>query len=502
MTRRRRPPELHTEHTFQPEPLKRKKRRILLFNPPVYDAQYWARWSQPAGLLRIATLLREYKYDLDLIDCMESDARGHVKKTWRRDADNRQMMVHRDDMVRRIWHFGLEWNSVRQRLAALPEPPDEVWITSMMTYWWESTRDAVDIIREMFPKARILVGGLYPTLAPEHALKHVKADIIFKGELTAASNLWTDLSLYQHPPSYAILTTSRGCPWDCHYCAARALNNDSNKMRKREPEDVLAEIEHKMHTYNIRQFGFYEDNALALRGHLQRVLELIIERQHKLRLYAPEGFETRLLTVDLLRLMKQAGFEKVHLPFEALKWETNLGWNRRHASTASFERALDAAITAGFKPRTQEINAFVLFGLPDDKFEDILDSVVYVHHMVGSIIPMLFTPVPGTHIYAQYKDYLHNERGWDLQDLNGKFLPFLELNQQRYPGLHASDYLRLEALMSVLNDGKFLSRAVDLCDDSVASQAFRDVVQSTVASRLNGTRKNVQGQPLIPLEVV
>ena len=34
------------------------KRRALLINPPVYDAQYWARWSQPAGLLRIATLLR------------------------------------------------------------------------------------------------------------------------------------------------------------------------------------------------------------------------------------------------------------------------------------------------------------------------------------------------------------------------------------------------------------------------------------------------------------
>ena len=34
------------------------RRRALLLNPPVYDTQYWAEWSQPYGLLRIAALLR------------------------------------------------------------------------------------------------------------------------------------------------------------------------------------------------------------------------------------------------------------------------------------------------------------------------------------------------------------------------------------------------------------------------------------------------------------
>jgi radical SAM superfamily enzyme YgiQ (UPF0313 family) len=228
-----------------------------------------------------------------------------------------------------------------------------------------------------------------------------------------------------------------------------------------------------MKTHQVRHFGFYEDNALVLRGHLQRVLELVIEREHKLELYAPEGFETRMLTEDLLRLMKRAGFEKIYLPFEALKWDTNLGWNRRHASTVTFEQALDAAVRAGFKARTQEINAFVLFGLPDDQLEDIVDGVLYIHHAVGSVIPMLFTPVPGTHIHRDHATYLHDEMRWDLQHLNGKLLPFLEYNARRYPGLRASDYLQLEALMSILNNGKFLSRAVNLCDGTAGSAGFR-----------------------------
>jgi radical SAM superfamily enzyme YgiQ (UPF0313 family) len=453
----------------------RKAKRALLINPPVYDAQYWARWSQPAGLLRLATYLKNSGISVDLIDAMETDARGFVRKRWHRLNDS-PVRVVRDDITKIIWHFGLDWSEIRKRLSDVEEP-DEIWITSIMTYWWESTRDAVLEARRAFPRARIFVGGIYPTLAPEHAQQNLSdADVIFMGELHAASDCWTDLSLYDRSPSYAILTTSRGCPWDCNYCAARSLNGGSNKVRGREPEDVLAEMEDKIRRHGIRHFGFYEDNALVLRGHLQRILELVIERELPVQLYAPEGFETRLLTTDLLKTMKAAGFRKIHLPFETLKWETNVGWNRRHASTASFEQALDAAIAAGFKPRTEEINAFVLFGLPDEKLEDIVDNVAYVHHTVGSVIPMLFTPVPGTNVYREHVSYLRDEMGWDLQHLNGKLLPFFEYNRRRYTQLRASDYLELESLMSVLNNGKFLSRAVNVCDDSAASRAFRGLL--------------------------
>src|SRR5437899_2154875 len=118
-------------------------RHALLINPPVYDAQYWARWSQPAGLLRIATIIKK-KGD----------------------------------------------------------------------------------------------------------------DIIFKGEIREASQLPTDLSLYSKSPSYAILATSRGCPWDCVYCAARTLNGGA-KVRTRTTQDILEEIRYKYEHFGIRRFGFY-----------------------------------------------------------------------------------------------------------------------------------------------------------------------------------------------------------------------------------------------------
>lgn len=452
-------------------------KRVLMINPPVYDAQYWSRWSQPAGLLRLSTLLKSHGYKVELLDCMESDANGRVTKSIR--TVDGKSYIERDDIKRTMWHFGMSWQEFDRRLDSL-EPPSEIWVTSVMTYWWESTRDAIAHAKAKFPNAKVLVGGIYPTLASEHAAERLNADLVVVGEVPAASELWTDFEGYTTPPSYAILTTSRGCPWDCVYCAARALNGGSAKVRGRDAEDVLAEIENKMTRFGVKRFGFYEDNALVLQGHLRDILELILERGYKLDLYAPEGFETRFLTEDLLRLMKATGFKRIHLPFETLKMDTNLGWNRRHASTASFDRALDAAKAAGFKSHTQDLNAFVLFGLPDESLEDIMDSVLYVHRHVGSVVPMLFTPVPGTHMYKQHRGFLHDEMEWDLERLNGKLLPFLEYNRERHrPGLRASDYLEFEKLMSVLNDGKFMSRAVDICAPSVSATSFRDILCST-----------------------
>jgi DNA polymerase III delta prime subunit len=46
--------------------------------------------------------------------------------------------------------------------------PDEVWITSVMTYWWESTVDVAALCKEVFPSVRIRISGIYPTLASAH----------------------------------------------------------------------------------------------------------------------------------------------------------------------------------------------------------------------------------------------------------------------------------------------------------------------------------------------
>ena len=93
---------------------------------------------------------------------------------------------------------------------------------------------------------------------------------------------------------------------------------------------------------------------------------------------------------------------------------------------------------------------------------------------------MLFTPVPGSILFEKHKDYLleQENKKWNLQDLNGKLLPFLEYNQQPqyYPQLQASDYLELESFMSHLNKSKVYQKCFDFADDNPVANTFRRII--------------------------
>ena len=61
-----------------------------------------------------------------------------------------------------------------------------------------------------------------------------------------------------------------------------------------------------------------------------------------------------------------------------------------------------------------EVNAFILFGMPDENLRDVVNTMFYASDMVGGLVPMLFTPVPGSIMFEQYEDYLFGEMGYAL----------------------------------------------------------------------------------------
>ena len=171
----------------------------------------------------------------------------------------------------------------------------------------------------------------------------------------------------------------------------------------------------------------------------------------------------------LVDLMRAAHFAKLYLPVENIDETYLRTMNRRHVRLKDFVDAVKACEKAGFKLRNLEVNAFVLYGLPRESIDGVVKTVLFVSEVLGSIIPMLFTPVPTTGIYQDYVPYFRT-RGWDkeLQMLNGKVYPFLELNEGSLP-----DYIDLQRLMFMLNthyrDASFRPFA-----DSRVSNAFRN----------------------------
>jgi hypothetical protein len=219
--------------------------------------------------------------------------------------------------------FGLPAENLKKRLLAIKQKahaaqeslfeetafsePDEIWISSIMSYWWESTRDVISICREVFPNAVFRVGGIYPTLIPEHGLVNLglkdpihlqgrelnpldpeqqNRDILVSATIPDANPLSLALDLYVNDgvgdlepggrlPEYSILTTSRGCPFKCAYCAANVLN-EGRRVWVRNYELAYEEVKH-LFSRGIREFCFYEDNLLLGRDNFINLLRLIAD---------------------------------------------------------------------------------------------------------------------------------------------------------------------------------------------------------------------------------
>jgi hypothetical protein len=483
------------------------RKTALLINPPVYDTQYWAEWSQPYGLLRIGALLKRRGYKrVELFDFMETDERRKV--SFRRInpdesyAENErpttplrpvtiQKGVERVDLNK--YHFGKSWGEFEEWLDAQgftpAHPPDEVWVSAVMTYWWESVRDLTIRLKRRFGRrTTVLLGGIYPTLAPEHAASMTAADIVVAGDAPEANELWTDLSVYQKHPAYAIITPSRGCPFACSYCAQRVLNSMSPRVLFRPPADIVAEMRDKYERYGIRHFAFYADFLLwDWENNLAKVLEQVIGERLPFRFCAPEGLDTRFLSQDprLLQLMKAAHFQKIYLPVESIDDSYVRTLNRKHVQLEHFVKAARMCEEAGFRLRNLEVNAFVLYGLPQERMDQVVKTAIFVSEVVGSIIPMLFSPVPCTGIYTRYLPYFR-ERGWDrdLHMLNGKLYPFLQMNEGSL-----SDYIDLQRLMFMLNT-HYRSRSFRLYGGTAVAKAFRENLsngfQQFIEAQLSG----------------
>jgi hypothetical protein len=485
-----------------------RRKTALLINPPVYDTQYWAEWSQPYGLVRIAALLWKHRYQhLDFFDFMEAtpvsgdpdDSEGkrtvprhrlHSGESYAEQTGPafraRPYLVEKDGERLELfkYHFGKPWDQFERWVQAkglAKHPPHEIYIASVMSYWWESTRDLISRLRRLMGrKPRIIIGGIYPSITPEHAARYTGADIVVAGEVAEANDLWTDLSVYRKHPTYAIITPSRGCPYNCHYCAAKTINAGIQQVRFRPVDDIFAEMRDKYNRFGIRDFAFYADFLLIrFEQNFLPLLRKIVAAKMPWRIYAPEGLDTRFLSQsqELCDLLKAAHLQKVYLPVESVDDSFLYTLNRKHTKLQHVSQAVANLQRAGFRVRHPEVNGYCLYGLPGEKISNVVQTALFVSDVVGSIIPMLFAPVPSTPVFDKYRDY-YRQRGFcepdgtvrDLHLLNGKLFPFLPMNEGS-----VSDCIDLQRMMFMLNEN-YRSKSFSIFGPGAVAESFRNVV--------------------------
>ena len=308
--------------------------KVQLFVPPGgYFAERWSKGSSmpPLGILSIAAVLEKEGVEVEVLPA---------------------------DVLK------LNWRTIRQEIKRAK--PDLIGVTSTTENRFQSFK-LIKLAKKARPEAFTILGGPHASLAAEDCLSHIpELDIVARGEgemttlelcralekkkdLAAAASVAgislrlegkvistpprspiQDLDSLPFPAFHLVpfekynftidvpgqgklpavnIMTSRGCPFNCNFCATPI--NWGRTVRVRSPLNVIQEIELLVQKYGARVIFFYDDTFNVSARRVEEICDLILER--KLNIFWRCEARLDLLTKPLLAKMKEAGL--FHLSF-------------------------------------------------------------------------------------------------------------------------------------------------------------------------------------------
>ena len=162
---------------------------------------------------------------------------------------------------------------------------------------------------------------------------------------------------------------SRGCFGRCKFCNTPVFWGP--KVRTREPDAILKEIESLHRAYGIKDIFFTDDTSNANKPRLETILNLIIERglNRDISYRCSLRVNEKLVTPELLRLAKRANVWEIFYGTESGN-QAMLSSMGKNVSIGEIERAFRLTREAGIKCVTN-----FLIGNPGETWETMNDSL-------------------------------------------------------------------------------------------------------------------------------
>ena len=173
---------------------------------------------------------------------------------------------------------------------------------------------------------------------------------------------------------WTTMITSRGCPYNCVFCANH--NVTGRQWRGRSPENVVDEIEQLVRTYHIKQIDFYDDNMTLNKKRMETICDLIVKRGLDIEWYTPNGVRADTLDENLLTKMRKSGCKKIRIAPESGVQRVVNQIIKKDLNLKDVEKAVVSSKKVGIK-----VGCFFVIGLIGETKEDIKESINYAYKL-------------------------------------------------------------------------------------------------------------------------
>lgn len=223
--------------------------------------------------------------------------------------------------------------------------PNEIWVTSLFTYWAKYVKDTVEYYKNIFSQSKIVVGGIYASLFPKkQIIKYTGCDEVHQGIIPEAEKYFPAYDLLKnanpHPIDYQIIHSSRGCKRHCDFCGTWKIEPEFIPKRS-----IKNEVKYK-------KLVFY-DNNLFMNPHIEEILQELIDLKKEGKIKwceSQSGFDGRILLnkPHLAKKIKKAGFR-----YPRIAWD----WGYKEYSNIA--KQVNIFKEAGYP--SKEINVFMIY---------------------------------------------------------------------------------------------------------------------------------------------
>jgi len=304
---------------------------------------------------------------------------------------------------------------------------------SLTTRQWLRGRRLVAAIRAR-ADVPVLAGGLHPTFSPEAVLDAPGFDFVCLGEgeeatldlvtalesggpVGSIANLWprggtrpalrapfepidelpwVARDLLDEPTGTVHMTTQRGCPFPCTYCAARIYKELYEGVgsygRRRSHESVLAELRALREDGSLGYVIFLDDTFTIKHRWVNEFCRVYGEE-----IGAPFSLHARVETVNerLLHTLAEAGCKQITYGVESGSERVRREVMKRPVTNDRFRDVFRWTREAGIL-----LTANFMMGLPGETREDLQMTLDLAEELaVVDFGYFVFYPYPGTQLY-------------------------------------------------------------------------------------------------------